>query len=189
MYKLVLIASAGLLAGCAFEGGVPIRVDGNRVTESLTFAQSPPHKVSGVATRSRRVAQIECPTAIAYDVFEATGHAVLMQTYALRLRTAPLRVGTTYALECDGPVIVELPDDAAALTVVPAGFDVAPVASVPFAFRKRLVPERGTTLFAIRSRLAPGHYGVGVSSASAARRWCSASAAADSDSAFDSARR
>ena len=41
---------------------------------------------------------------------EAFGSAVLVQTYAVHLRTRPLPRGTHYALDCAGPLILQLPD-------------------------------------------------------------------------------
>jgi hypothetical protein len=164
-----LLLSAPLVAaGCTFDAGVAVQFPAaspTTVRESLR-PEVTPHRVAGVTTRKRQVVRIDCSTTLVYDVREATGSAVLVQTYALHLRTRPLARGTAFAIDCAGPLIVELPADAASIEAAVAASAPlavqAPVRSVPLAFGRRLRAERGTQLALIRwpPTLAAGNYDV-----------------------------
>jgi hypothetical protein len=173
--KLPLVALVATTAGCAFDSPVVVRFSGAspvEVTESLAPEQTP-HRVHGRTTRGAQIVRIDCSTTISYDVKEATGTAVLTQTYVVHLRTRRLRRGTAYELDCTGPVILELPADASgarARSVDASGQGVplpvqAPVASVPVAFEKRLRPEPGMQLAVVRwpRELPGGDYRVELS--------------------------
>ena len=175
-YRLILsvLAVAGLpmaSAGCAFEGQVAIQLFGSppvmvKETTQIEFA---PQRVEGTTTRAGQVVRIDCSVTGAYDVREATGSAVLVQTYAVHLRTRPLPRGTPYALDCAGPLIVQLPIDASnfqASATDAAGLETtlpiqAPVAVVPLASGKRLRAQSGTRFALVgQPELAPGSYTV-----------------------------
>jgi hypothetical protein len=165
--RLALVALIVTLAGCAFDSPVVVRFSGTspvEVTESFAPEQAP-HRVHGRTTRAARIVRIDCSTTISYDVKEATGTAVLTQTYVVHLHTRRLRRGTVYELDCTGPVILELPADASAgqaRSIDPSGREVqlplqAPVASVRVAFGKRLRAEPGMQLAVVRwPRTLPG---------------------------------
>lgn len=148
VFLVALAALACTTAGCSFESLVTVRFTPGspvRVTESVTVEQTA-RRVHGVTTRRRQVVRIDCSTTIAYDVREATGTAVLVQTYLVRLRTRPLARGTPYDLDCAGPLVVQLP--AAASVVRASAGDVTlpvhPASTLALAFRKRLRPDPGT---------------------------------------------
>lgn len=104
-------------AGCALESQVSVRfTQGSPVVveQSATVGQTA-RLVHGKTTRRGQVVRIDCSTTIAYDVREATGTAVLVQTYHVHLRTPRLGKGTPYDLQCAGPLIVELPGNASDL--------------------------------------------------------------------------
>ena len=61
-----------------------------------------PQRVAGTTTRAGQVVRIDCSVTGAYDVREATGTAVLVQTYAVHLRTRPLPRGTPYRSTAPG---------------------------------------------------------------------------------------
>jgi hypothetical protein len=154
---LVLVVT---LAGCAFDSPVAVRFSGASpvvVTESLAPEQTP-HRVHGRTTRAGRIVRIDCSTTISYDVKEATGTAVLTQTYVVHLHTRRLKRGTPYELDCTGPAILELPADAWAVrasSIDASGQEVplqvqAPVATVPVAFGKRLRAEPAMQLVVVR---------------------------------------
>jgi hypothetical protein len=162
-------------AGCAFDSPVAVRFGGGspvEVTESFAPEQTP-HRVHGRTTRPGRIVRIDCSTTISYDVREATGTAVLTQTYVVHLRTHRLKRGTRYELDCTGPTILELPADASAVqarSIDAAGQAAqlplqAPVASVPVAFGKRLRAEAGMQLAVVRwpRTLPRGDYRVELS--------------------------
>jgi hypothetical protein len=143
-----------LAIGCAFDAQIVVRFTGTSpvvVTESVA-PQQLPRAVEGVTRRGGQVVGVDCSVTLVYDVREATGSAVLAQTYRARLRTARLRRGTPYAVNRLGPLIVQLPVDAsgvAATSTSASGLETvlpvqAPVASIPLAFRKRLRPEPKT---------------------------------------------
>jgi hypothetical protein len=158
--RLALVGLVATTAGCAFVSPVVVRFSGAspvEVTESFAPEQIP-HSVHGRTTRAAQIVRIDCSTTISYDVEEATGTAVLTQTYVVRLHTRRLPRGTTYQVDCTGPVIVELPADASgvrATSVDAVGTQVqlpvqAPIASFPLAFGKRLRAEPRTQLAVVR---------------------------------------
>jgi hypothetical protein len=165
--RLALVALVATTAGCAFDSPVVVRFSDAspvEVTESLAPEQSP-HRVHGRTTRAAQVVRIDCSTTISYDVKEATGTAVLTQTYVVHLRTRRLARGTAYDLDCTGPAILELPADASAVearSIDASGQEAAlplqaRVSSVPVAFGKRLRVETGTQLAVVRwPRTLPG---------------------------------
>ena len=168
---LVLVCLPLLAAGCAFEGQVTIQLFGSppvlvKETTKIEFA---PQRVEGTTTRAGQIIRIDCSVTGAFDVREATGSAVLVQTYAVHLRTRPLPRGTHYALDCAGPLILQLPIDAShfqATATGAAGLQTslpvqAPLAVVPLAAGKKLRAE-SRTRFALVSQppLAPGNYTV-----------------------------
>jgi hypothetical protein len=170
-----LIALVVTLAGCAFDSPVVVRFNGTspvEVTESFA-PELTPHRVHGRTTRAAQIVRIDCSTTISYDVKEATGTAVLTQTYVVHLHTRRLRRGTAYQLDCTGPAILEIPADASAVqarSIDAAGREVqlplqAPVASVPVAFGKRLRAETGMQLAVVRwpRALLGGDYRVELS--------------------------
>jgi hypothetical protein len=128
-----------------------------------------PQLVEGTTTRAGQVIRIDCSVTGVYDVREATGSAVLIQTYAVHLRTRPLPPGTPYQLDCAGPVLVQLPTDASDVHATatsasepPLPISVqAPITSIPIASGRRLRAEPGTQ-FAIlgSSALSPDGYTV-----------------------------
>jgi hypothetical protein len=129
--------------------------------------------VVGVTTRKSRIVGIDCALTLVYDIREATGSAVLVQTYEVHLRTRRLARGTAYEFDCMGPLLVELPADASAVQAVStsaAGVEVplpvrAPVVSVPLSFGRQLRAEPGTQLAIIDwpRTLAAGDYRVELS--------------------------
>jgi hypothetical protein len=172
---LVLGATPFVLAGCALDGVIAVQFRGVAplvVTESSNPEQTP-HRVAGVTKRKGQVVGIDCLVTLVYDVREATGTAVLPQTFALHLRTRRLARGIAYEFDCMGPLIVELPIDASAIqatSTTAAGAEVplpvqAPVMSVPLAFGKRLRAEPRTQLAVIAwpRTLAAGEYRAEVS--------------------------
>jgi hypothetical protein len=135
--------------------------DGAAAPEQLT------QRVHGVTVRLRQVVGIDCATTVVYDVREATGSAVLAQTFVARLRTRPLRGRTAYSFDCAGTLIVELPHDvteAHAFATDSTGQQeeaaaVQPTTSgLPLAFGRRLRAEPDTRLFLLMwpRALAPG---------------------------------
>jgi hypothetical protein len=160
------------LAGCAFDSPVAVRFSGTapvEVTESFAPEQTP-HRVHGRTTRAGQIVRIDCSTTISYDVKEATGTAVLTQTYVVHLHTRRLARRTAYELDCVGPTILEIPADASAVqarSIDTSGQVVqlplqAPLASVPVAFGKRLRAEPGMQLAAVHwpRALPRGNYRV-----------------------------
>jgi hypothetical protein len=55
----------------------------------------------------------DCKLSAVYNVREATGSAFLIQSQRLRLRLRVPAKGTRYRVECLGPLVAELPADAA----------------------------------------------------------------------------
>jgi hypothetical protein len=173
--KPALVALVVTLAGCAFDSPVVVRFSGTspvEVTESFAPEQTP-HRVHGRTTRAAQIVRIDCSTTISYDVKEATGTAVLTQTYVVHFHTRRLGRGTAYELDCKGPTILEIPADASAVqarSIDASGREVqlplqAPVASVPVAFGKRLRAEPGMQLAVVRwpGSLPSGDYRVELS--------------------------
>jgi hypothetical protein len=158
-------------AGCAFEGQITIGLTGNppvlvQETTKIEFALQ---RVQGTTTRAGQIVRVDCSVTGAYDVREATGSAVLVQTYAVHLRTRPLPRGIPYALDCAGPLILQLPIDASnfqATATDAAGLQTAlpvqaPVAAVPLASGKKLRAESHTRFALVEQPpLPPGHYSV-----------------------------
>jgi hypothetical protein len=171
---LGLVALPLVSAGCAFEGQIGLQLVGGGpvvVTQS-SQVELTPHLVKGRTTHARQVVKIDCSVTGTFDVREATGSAVLVQTYVVHLRTRPLPRGTPYQLDCVGPVIVQLPTAAsnvqgtatsASEGQLPLSVQ-APITSIAVAFGKRLRAEPGT-LFAIvgSSALSSGSYAVDLS--------------------------
>jgi hypothetical protein len=161
------MALVATTAGCAFDSPVIVRFSGTspvEVTESFEPEQTP-HRVHGRTTRPAQIVRIDCATTISYDVREATGTAVLTQTYVVHLHTRRLTRGTAYELDCTGPTILEIPADASAVqarSIDASGQEVqlplrAPVASVPVALGKRLRAEPGMQLAVVPwPRALPG---------------------------------
>jgi hypothetical protein len=173
--SLALVALVATTAGCAFDSPIAVRFSGASpvaVTESLAPEQSP-HRVHGRTTRPAQIVRTDCSTTISYDVKEATGTAVLTQTYVVHLRTRRLAPGTAYELDCAGPAVLELPADASAIrarSIDASGQEVplpvqGPVASVPLAFGRRLRAEPGMQLAVVRwpRALPRGDYRVELS--------------------------
>jgi hypothetical protein len=71
-----------------------------------------PHRVAGTTSRAGQVVPNDCTISAVYKVREATGTAFLTQSKLLHLRLRVPRKGTTYELECLGPLLAELPADA-----------------------------------------------------------------------------
>jgi hypothetical protein len=139
------------------------------VKESAT-SESALNQVQGVTTRAGQVVRIDCSVTIIYDVMDEAGPAVLAQLYRVHLRTRPLPRRTPYALDCTGPLILEIPADASAVGATAtsaSGEQVAlpvqaPVTSVPIGFGRRLRAEPRMQ-FAVVSwphTLSPGDYRV-----------------------------
>jgi hypothetical protein len=178
-------ALAGLstiATGCAFDAQILVRFSGKSpvvVTESVKPEQVP-YWVAGTTRRNGQVVGISCAVTLFYDVKEATGTAVLVQRYVVKLRTRPLRRGTAYRLDCQGPLIVQLPADATAVAAAAtsaSGLTTAlstraPVGSLPLAHGRRLRPDPKTRLAVIewQPTLAAGDYELELSFALANAR-------------------
>jgi hypothetical protein len=110
------------------------------------------HRSNGATTRDGQVVRIDCSTSIVYDVMEANGAAVLAQTFIVHLRSRPLPTATAYDIDCRGPLVVEIPNDASGVRARVEGASgvqaVLPVrartTSVPLGFGKRLRAEPRT---------------------------------------------
>lgn len=166
---LCLVASA-----CSLDGQVVVQFSGGSpttVTETIKPEQTP-YRVAGVTRRGGARAKIDCAITMAYDVKEATGTAVLIQRLVTHLRTKPLPAGTSYAFDCLGPLVVELPADAfgvEAKAVDAAGQATELVArpwvpSVHVGFGRRLRPESSSQLVLVRWPAAtpPGSYSISL---------------------------
>ena len=166
----VLGGVLAVASGCAWEGQIVARFDGTEptvVTESVKTEYTS-QRVGGVTRRKGQVVGAFCGVTLVYDVKEATGTAVLVQRYVAKLRTRPLRRGIPYTLDCDGPVVVQLPADASAVsaTATSASGSATPlptraaVASLRLANGKRLRPEPRTQFVLVRwePTLVPGDY-------------------------------
>jgi hypothetical protein len=124
--------------------------------------------VRGTTTRNRQLVRIDCSSWIDYDVREVTGAAVLLQQYLVHLRTRPLPSGTAYALNCTGPLVLEIPADAARLVATATSKTgrqmtlplKASVNSLRLAFGRQLRAEPGTQLVVVSwpSTLPDGDY-------------------------------
>jgi hypothetical protein len=155
-----LSALSAVAAGCAFDARISVQASGHSpvvVAQSAKPEQSNDH-VRGTTTREGQVVAIDCTTTIVYDIVEAGGAVVLPQRYVAHLHTGPLARGTSYAIDCTGPLVVELPAAASHLqaTATRARRQTralpiqAHVRSLQLAFRKRLRAEAGTQLAVIR---------------------------------------
>jgi hypothetical protein len=168
---LVLVCLPLLGAGCAFEGQITIGLTGSPLVlvKKTTKVEFAPQRVEGTTTRAGQVVRIDCSVTAVYDVREATGSAVLIQTYAVHLRTRPLPRGTPYQLDCAGPLILQVPIDASnfqATATDAAGLQTAlpvqaHVATAPLASGKKLRAESRTRFALVgQPELAPGNYSV-----------------------------
>jgi hypothetical protein len=171
LIALLLAAQPIVTAGCAFEGQIAVQVLGGApVTVKQTVKlEFDPHRVQGRTTRAGQVVKVDCSVTGTFDVREATGSAVLVQLYVVHLRTRPLPRGTPYQLDCAGPLIVQLPIDAADVQATATDASEsqlpisvqAPITSIPLAFGKRLRAQPGTQLAILgSSALSPGGYTV-----------------------------
>jgi hypothetical protein len=170
---LVLIGLPAVAAGCAFEGQVAIGLVGDApaVVKESFKVELTPHSVKGTTTRAKQVVRVDCSVTGVFDVREATGSAVLIQLYVVHLHTRPMPRGTPYAIDCAGPLLMQLPADASAVQAVAtdaSGSQVplsvqAPLSAVSLASGKRLRAERGTQFAALRQPSLPaGGYTVGL---------------------------
>jgi hypothetical protein len=156
--RLILAALAAvglpvLAAGCAFESQIAVQLSGSApaVVKQSTKVDVTPQRVRGTTTRAGQVVRIDCSITGIYDVNDPTGPAVLVQLYVIHLRMRPLPRGTPYELDCAGPLIVELPNDASdiqATATDASGLRVAlpvqaPLSAIALAFGKRLRAEPG----------------------------------------------
>jgi hypothetical protein len=168
---LGLVCLPLLAGGCAFEGQITIGLTGSPpvLVKESTNVEFAPQRVEGTTTRAGQIIRIDCSVTGAYDVREATGTAVLVQTYAVHLRTRPLPRGTPYQLDCAGPLILQLPIDASNVQASArdaAGLQTAlpvqaPVAVVPLASGKKLRAESRTRFALVgQPELTPGSYTV-----------------------------
>jgi hypothetical protein len=169
---LMLVGLAVVLAGCAFDSGLTVQFRrGSQVvvTES-SGEQESSHRVRGETTRDGQVVRVDCSVTIFYTVREATGTAFLTQRYLVHLHTRQLPSGTAYEVDCNDPLIVELPADASAVRATStsrSGRRVAlpvkaQVHSIPLALGKRLRAERRTQFAVVRwpRTLSAGDYRV-----------------------------
>jgi hypothetical protein len=170
---LAVTVLAVLAAGCAYEGQVAIQVVGDApaVVKESFKVELTPQSVKGRTTRAKQIVRVDCSVTGVFDVREATGSAVLIQLFVVHLRTRPLPRGTQYGIDCAGPLVMQLPVDAAGMEAVAtdasgsqAPLSVqAPVSAFPLAFGKRLRPERGTQLASLAQPSLPaGSYTVAV---------------------------
>ena len=171
---LAVLAAIGLpvlASGCAFESQIAIQLLGGApvVVKQSTKLDVTPQRARGTTTRAGQVVRIDCSITGIYDVDDPTGPAVLVQLYVVHLRTRPLPRGTSYQLDCAGPVIVELPTDASDIqatatdasglrTALPVQ---APLSAIALAFGKRLRAEPGMQFAVVgQSSLSAGSYTV-----------------------------
>jgi hypothetical protein len=101
-----LAASAVFVAGCGSDD------DSMQVRERFEAIQAP-NLIAGVARSNGEVVRHDCKLSAVYNVREATGSAFLIQSQRLRLRLRVPAKGTEYQVECLGPLVAELPGDAA----------------------------------------------------------------------------
>jgi hypothetical protein len=150
---LVVVGLPVLAAGCSFESQIAVQFLGGApvVVRQSTKVDVTPQRVQGTTTRAGQVVRIDCSVTGIYDVDDPTGPAVLVQLYVVHLRTRPLPRATPYQLDCAGPLIVELPNDASDIQATAthvSGLQVAlpvqaPLSSIALAFEKRLRAEPG----------------------------------------------
>lgn len=170
---LALTVVPVVAAGCAFEGAIGIQFAGDApavVKESFKLELTP-HVVKGTTTRAKQVVRVDCSVSGVFDVREATGSAVLIQLFVVHLRTRPLPRGTFYAIDCLGPLIMQLPVDASAVEAVASdasGSQVplsvqGPLSAVAVASGKRLRAQQGTQFATLQQPSLPaGGYTVGL---------------------------
>jgi hypothetical protein len=163
----LVVAVVETAAGCAFDSPIMVQFSGSgpvTVKESLEPEQVP-HRVHGVTIRAAQKIRIDCSTTIVYEIEEATGTTFLAQTFVVHLHTRALRRGTPYEVDCAGPVVVELPEDASGVHATSTSGDgvevalpvQAPLASVPLAFGNRLRAEPAMALAVVGwPRTLPG---------------------------------
>jgi len=101
-----LAASAVLVAGCGSDD------DSMQVRERFEAIQAP-NRIAGVARSHGQVVRHDCKLSAVYNVREATGSAFLIQSERLRFRLRVPAKGTKYQVECLGPLVAELPANAA----------------------------------------------------------------------------
>jgi hypothetical protein len=170
-FALALAAGTPLaFAGCSFDAQIAVRFTPAAPTvvhQSLAPEQAPQRK-QGLTSHRRQVVGIDCAVTVAYDVREATGSAVLVQTLVVRLRTRPLPRGTRYAFDCGGPLVLELPAEASGIQASATGSSgrsrlsvESPVPSVLVGSGGHLRPEPGTQLALVAwpATLPAGDYG------------------------------
>jgi hypothetical protein len=168
---MALTALSVAAAGCAFEGQITVRLVGEApaVVKESFKVELTPHSVKGTTSRAKQVVRLDCSVSGVFDVREATGSAVLIQLYVVHLRTRPLPRGTPYAIDCAGPVLMQLPAEATLVQAVArdaSGSQVplsvrTPLSAVPLASAKRLRAEQGTRFAALgQPSLAAGGYTV-----------------------------
>jgi hypothetical protein len=147
--RVFLLILPLLAAGCAFDNGIPVHFSGSSpvtVVESFS-AQVADRNVSGVTVRSGQTVRVDCPLTVVYDVNEATGSAVLSQTYVVHLRSPRLRRRTRYDVDCSDPVVLELPG--AATNISASATSSSAQGELPLAGARGLRGDRGTQLLAI----------------------------------------
>jgi hypothetical protein len=173
MGALGLAITPVLAAGCAFEGQLTVQLvgDGPAVVDESFKVELTPHGVKGMTTRARQVVRVDCPVTGVFDVREATGSAVLIQLFVLHLRTRPLPRGTPYAIDCAGPLVMQLPVDASAVQATATDASgsqtplsvQAPLKALPIASGKHLRAERGMQLASLQQPSLPaGGYTIGL---------------------------
>jgi hypothetical protein len=150
-----------LVAGCAFDNGIDVHFNGSSpvtVVESFSAQVSDVH-VSGVTSRAGQIVRVDCPLTIVYDVNEATGSAVLSQTLVVHLRSARVRRGTRYDIDCSDPVVLELPAAATNIAATATSSSGAS-AALPVVAPKGLRADRGTQLVSVgwQQALPPADY-------------------------------
>jgi hypothetical protein len=108
---LVLVCIAAVAAGCGSgRGSMPIR-------ERFEAVQAP-HRVAGTTARYGQIVQNNCTISATYEVREATGTAFLIQSQLVHLRLRVPKRGTTYQVECLGPLVAELPARASKISAM-----------------------------------------------------------------------
>lgn len=173
MGALALTVVSLAAAGCAFEGQIGIRLagDGQAVVRESFKVELTPHLVKGTTTRAGQVVRVDCSVTGVFDVREATGSAVLIQLFVVHLRTRPLPRGTFYAIDCAGPLVMQLPVDASAVQAVAmdaSGTQVplsvqAPLRELAVGSGKRLRAQQGTQFATLEQPSLPaGGYTVGL---------------------------
>jgi hypothetical protein len=167
---LAVAAFPAVSGGCALESQIAVQFSPSSpvtVRESSTSELTPNH-VQGVTRRAGQVVRIDCSVTVIYDVIDEAGPAVLAQLYRVHLRSRPLPRRTPYAIDCAGPLILEIPADASGVeatsTSASGEHTALPVearlTSVPIGSGRRMRAESGMQL-AVASwpqTLSPGDY-------------------------------